>query len=55
MHALTRVRQLTLEQFAEWLYGSRADIRVDPHVIVRCTCRDVNCRGWRLVSPDEAP
>lgn len=54
MHALTRVRRLTLEQFVAWIHESRADIRVDPHVVVPCTCGDVNCRGWRLVSPGEA-
>lgn len=55
MHDAGPVRRMTLAQFREWLHGSKADIRVEPHVILPCTCGDVNCRGWRLVSPDEAP
>lgn len=30
---------------------AHARVAVYPYRVVACACADVNCRGWRLVSP----
>jgi hypothetical protein len=51
MRDTTKRRLMSLDEFRDWLFSTKADIRVNPNEIRPCTCGDVNCHGWRLVSP----
>lgn len=46
---------MTRAEFIAWLKGhARPTICVEePYDIQPCACRDINCRGWRLVSRAE--
>lgn len=41
---------MTREEFERFLQTIRYGITVaSPYDIVKCTCSDINCHGWRLV------
>lgn len=49
------VQKMTREEFERWIHSQRGLIQVEgPFVIEACTCRDLNCRGWRLAPRAEA-
>lgn len=43
-------RLQTREEFEAFLLHQRVHIYVAPYEIQACDCRDINCRGWRLVA-----
>ena len=44
-----------LFEFLVWIARIKPAIMVQPPFVVRpCACRDVNCRGWRLVHVRDA-
>lgn len=47
--------QMRLNEFMRWLAATKADIVLSPYVIWPCRCGDVNCKGWRLVAPENIP
>jgi hypothetical protein len=42
--------KMTRVKFERFLQSIRFGIAIrGPYAIVKCTCRDINCHGWRLV------